>query len=89
MTKTNLPKAQHYVPRFILKSFCIKNTSQVYVFDKKHESVFKTNRRNVAVEKGFYNLEIDGVTASIESNLSELESLSANIVHNTMFALKR
>jgi hypothetical protein len=69
MTKTNLPKAQHYVPRFILNNFCIGDTSQVFVFDKRHESVFKTNIRNVAVEKGFYNLEIDGVTASIEPNL--------------------
>jgi len=75
-----LPKIQHYVPQFILANFCVNNGSQIYVFDKKQGTVFRTHIKNIAAEKGFYNFEEGEASVSIEPNLSQLESVAANLI---------
>ncbi len=75
-----LPKNQHYVPQFLLKNFSFNEDSQIYVFDKSKEVVFETHIRNVAAENGFYNFKSDGTTFSIEHDLSNLETASAQIL---------
>src|ERR1700690_996783 len=71
-----LPKIQHIVPQFILKNFCFNEDEQIYVCDKKTEKVFQTNIKNIAAEKNFYNFKDGEFTFSVESNLSNLESLA-------------
>ena len=75
-----LPKNQHYVPQFLLKKFCFNKDSQIYVFDKSKEVVFETNIKNVAAENGFYNFKADGTTFSIEHDLGNLETATAEII---------
>lgn len=74
------PKNQHYVPQFILANFCIENSSQIFVFDKRREVIFRTHIKNVAAERGFYNFKEGETIVSVESNLSQLESAAANII---------
>lgn len=80
MTKSSLPKIQHYVPQFILKNFCIDNTSQVFVFDKKQKRIFKTNIKNVAAENGFYDINIFDSKVSIEEGMGELETTGSKVI---------
>lgn len=75
-----LPKIQHYVPQFILKNFSAAENSQIYVFDKKKEKVFRTHIKNVAAEKGFYNFDEGDNKFSVEHKLSVLESITAGII---------
>lgn len=82
MAKSNLPKIQHYVPRLILNNFCIGNTAQIFVFDKSSGRVFKTNIKNIAAEKGFYDLKIEEFSATMESSFNKLEGESAHVINN-------
>lgn len=81
MSKNNIPKIQHYVPQFILKNFCIGNTAQIFVFDKLNGKVFKSNIKNVAAEKSFYDLQIKGISVTLELGLSNLEGESSTILN--------
>lgn len=76
----SIPKLQHYVPQFLLKNFCSAGEKKIFVFDKKREETFSTNIKNVAVEQGFYNIELDDIVLSIEPNLSNLESKAAEVL---------
>lgn len=53
------PKRHHYVPRTYLSHFALKNRNeyQIHVMDKKTKNIFKTNIKNIAVEKDFYTVE--------------------------------
>ena len=75
-----LPKNQHYVPQFLLKNFCFNKDSQIYVFDKSKEVIFETNIKNIAAENGFYNFKAGSTTFSIEHDLSNLETATAEII---------
>lgn len=81
MSKRKIPKIQHYVPQFILRNFCVGTTAQIFVFDKLTGSVFKSNIKNVAAEKGFYDLEIKGISTTLELSLSKLEGNSSAILN--------
>lgn len=76
----SIPKLQHYVPQFLLKNFCSEGERKIFVFDKEREETFSTNIKNVAGEKGFYDIEVDDVVLSVEPGLSKLESSAAEIV---------
>lgn len=81
----SIPKNQHYVPRFILKNFAFNSgNNQVYVYDKKEDNSFPTNIENIATEKGFYNIEIKGKKATIETSLSNIEDGAANILEKIL-----
>ncbi|MBU1699833.1 MAG: DUF4238 domain-containing protein [Candidatus Eisenbacteria bacterium] len=73
------PKVQHYVPRLILKRFAEEN-EQVWVFDKKRSSVFKTNISKIAAEKYFYDFEYEGYDLSLESTFENLESGASEVI---------
>lgn len=81
MSIRKIPKIQHYVPQFILRNFCVGKTAQICVFDKTNCSVFKSNIKNVAAEKGFYDLAIKNITATLELSLSDLEGESSTILY--------
>jgi hypothetical protein len=50
----SIVKNQHYVPQSYLKHF--SNNDQIWVFDKETKKSFKTNVKNIASEKEFYDL---------------------------------
>jgi hypothetical protein len=75
-----LAKNQHYVPRCLLRGFA-SASEKVWVFDKQADRhPFETSVKNVAAEKGFYNLETPSGMASLEPALARLEDLVAPIL---------
>jgi hypothetical protein len=73
--------AQHYVPQFILRNFaCNEKKTQIWVFSKKTSKIFQTNIRNVASEKDFYDIPIDGKEFSFDPTLTQLETYAAPII---------
>lgn len=66
-------KLQHYVPRFYLRAFA-DTKGQIHVVDMEPPGrEFDTGVAVVAVEKGFYDIDIGSATLSTESWLAELE----------------
>lgn len=74
-----IPKTQHYVPQFILKQFVTTN-DQVWVFDKRTGKKFKTNLKNVACEKGFYDFEFSDHRLTLEISLSEVDDQASRVI---------
>ena len=71
---------QHYVPKMLLRRFAIDPSvkdPQVYVFDKREHKKFPTAIKNVAAERGFYDLKRGDPSLSIEPLLTELEGHAA------------
>jgi len=73
---------QHYVPKFFLRNFTEpdekRSDEKIWAFDKSNSSIFRTNLRNVAAQRGFY--DIDDVSIPTESLLSELEGHAALVL---------
>lgn len=71
-----LPKIQHYVPQFYLRRFAERKKKGHFIFcyDKQTGRVFQTHVRNVASEKGFYDLKYQGKTITLEPSLARMES---------------
>ena len=55
------PENQHYVPKMLLRNFCISNTEQIYVYDKWERRSFQTNIKNISCERDF-NVAEQGTT---------------------------
>lgn len=71
---------QHYVPQFILKNFSEGKKHHVWVFDKLTGRKFKTNVRNIAAERGFYDIELENNIATLEPSITDLEIKSSRII---------
>lgn len=71
---------QHYVPRFLLKNFTHGKKPMVFVYDKSNDKRFHVNIRNIAAEKGFYDLEIEDGVLTLEPNLAHLEAKTSGII---------
>lgn len=67
---------QHYVPRFLLRNFCVGAKSQLWAYDKSTGKSFKTAVENVAGERDFYELTFGG-SLSLEEGLSRLEAAAS------------
>ena len=81
MKPTGTPQVQHYVPKFILRSFGTgRRRSQVFVYDKHEDRVFLSSIANMAAERRFYDIEVDDKTASLEPLLSDLESEASVLI---------
>lgn len=79
MTRTNRPKAQHYVPQFYLRNFATKNRKHYSIrcFDKSTGKAFTSNVKNVSQQNYFYDFKLEnGEEASIEELLSRVETNS-------------
>ncbi len=80
-----MPPAQHhYVPRFLLKNFAHGKNPQIYVYDKSDDRSFRTNIRNVAAERGFYDLESGDSVLTIEPSLAHLEANSSRVLKKVL-----
>lgn len=81
----------HYVPQFLLRQFCNAD-GRVHVFDKWTDRSFVSNTRNVACERGFYDVKIDNETVSFEPLLCSVENaalaaLNLVVENNTLAVL--
>jgi hypothetical protein len=79
---------QHIVPEFLLSHFPVKGSDRLFAFDKWTEKVFPTTPEKAAKEGGFYDIELDGKVASLESPLSNLESAAAPIIDKLIGAIQ-
>lgn len=82
------PKRHHYVPRNYLERFA--NGDQVFV-RRRDGSTFTANCINVAVESGFYDIELAGGAKSkqVEDVLADIEGTTADVfrtIDHTMAA---
>lgn len=75
-----LPKVQHYVPKMLLKNFSFGKKRKVWVYDKQLGVEYETNIKNVAAERGFYNLDGPDGLFSMEPTFQRLESHCSRIV---------
>lgn len=70
-------RKHHYVPQCYLKQFAVshKKTPQICVFDRIEKKVFKTGIDNVAAERDFNSINIEGVPTDLfENEMSHFES---------------
>jgi hypothetical protein len=68
---------QHYVPQLLLRGFSREVEEQVFVFDKRTEAVFRSSIRNIACERGFYNIQ---GTAALDRAMLRAEEAAAPII---------
>jgi Protein of unknown function (DUF4238) len=70
---------QHYVPQMLLRGFStVPGGEQVWVFDKRTQRAFPTAIRNIAAERGYYDL--DG-SAVLDAAMNEADDLAASIIN--------
>jgi hypothetical protein len=71
---------QHYVPQCLLRAFSDAD-GNVHAFDKATRATFASNPRNVAGERGFYDLPMgEKVDATVEKHLSRLEGEAEGVL---------
>jgi|SRR5579872_6607917 len=61
----NIPKKQHYVPKFYLKSF----GNPIYCYDKLNDKIYLTNPKDIGQQNHYYDLK-DLPAGTMESLLS-------------------
>jgi len=71
---------QHYVPQLLLRGFVTRGRKQVYVFDKRTEKVFRSSVRNLACERGFYDLDDEAIPERFDRWLTQLEEHTAPVI---------
>jgi hypothetical protein len=71
---------QHIVPKFLLQNFTADKKHRVWVFDKHTGAKFRTNRKNVAAERGFYDLASGTSELSVEPALARVEDRCAPLI---------
>src|SRR4051812_29790680 len=69
-------RRHHYVPQCYLKGFCRhRGKPKLFVVDTKHLRTFSTPPANVAVERDFHAVDIEGVpTDALENSFAQFES---------------
>jgi uncharacterized protein DUF4238 len=70
-------RRHHYVPRFYLKAFAVsrKEKWQTTVLDRIERKQFQTAIENVAAERDFNRVELDGIAPdAFESIMAAIES---------------
>ncbi len=77
-------KIQHYVPKFLLRSFGTGKKDQLWVFDKASGRTFRTNAKNVASEARFYDFVVNGEHHSLEEGLSRIESQAKPVMERIL-----
>lgn len=82
------PKIEHYIPQCYLKFFTSnKDKKQIFVYDKLTHNIFRTNIKNIANEKYFYDLvqsETQKRNQNVEDFFSKLETYYNTILEATL-----
>jgi hypothetical protein len=72
-----IARRQHYVPRCYLKNFSVprKAKRQIQVFDRKDGRTFPSAIDNIAVERDFHTVNVEGIEPDVfEKSMAEFES---------------
>jgi hypothetical protein len=77
---------QHYVPKFYLKNFTVRDSKNIYCFDKVSEKSFLTNIQDIAHENMFYGLA--EIKDAVEHGLANLEQRFFVPAYNELLRLK-
>jgi hypothetical protein len=68
------PRKQHFVPQFYLRGFVGKK-DQLFVIDRPSKKTFRTAPKNVAAERDFNRVDVEGMDPNaVENALAEFES---------------
>jgi hypothetical protein len=78
-----MPNNDHYVPQFLLRRFCDAD-GRLHVYDKWNDRKFVSSTRNVASEKGFYDLQFDGEMVSLEPLLCKIEEMALGALNSVV-----
>ena len=71
---------QHYVPQMLLRGFTTTpDVEQVWVFDKRTGKTFPTAIRNIAAERGYYDL---GGSAVLDAAMNRADAIAAGILNS-------
>lgn len=71
------------MPQLLLSGFATEKRKQLYVLDKRTESVFRSSIRNLACERGFYDLHSGtGTPDRVDRWLGELEGNVGPVVRS-------
>ncbi len=73
---------QHYVPQLLLRGFATVKRKQVYAFDKQTERVFRSSVRNLACERGFYDLGDGEDKSGHDQWLGQLEEQAGPVMQS-------
>jgi hypothetical protein len=83
-------RRHHYVPCCYLKGFAVarkKGKHQIQVYDREKRETYETAIENVAVERDFNRVDIDGVASdALESGLGSFEGTMAPALERTLAA---
>jgi hypothetical protein len=67
------PRKHHFVPQFYLRGFTGDN-DQLFVVDRPSEKTFRTSPKNVAAERDFNRVDVEGLAPdAIEKALADFE----------------
>lgn len=67
------PRRQHFVPQFYLRGFAGEK-DQLFVVDRPSKKTFRTAPKNVAAERDFNRVEVEGIAPNaVEKALAEFE----------------
>jgi hypothetical protein len=70
---------QHYVPQMLLRGFVTDpDREQVWVFDKRTGKTFQTAIKNIAAEKGYYDI---GTSAVLDAAMNSTDDIAAGIIN--------
>lgn len=70
----------------LLRNFAVSKSEQVYAFDKQTNHIIRTNIRNIATERNFYDLVFEGRRRSLEPALGRLETITADALKKVIVA---
>lgn len=83
MSKQQISRRHHYVPKFYLAGFTPSATPEDYlwIFDKKTRKSWKSKPQNVAFERDFFRADLPGFSPNIfENALSDFENKASGIL---------
>ena len=81
----NIARNHHYVPQFYLRGFLDPNrqNEQFHVIDKVDRRHFVTSPRNIAAQRDFNKINIQGhAVDEIESRLAQVEGQAATVLRD-------
>jgi hypothetical protein len=85
--KTNKPRSYaptdaHYVPQLLLRGFATTESEHLFAFDKSTGAIFRSSIRNLACERGFYQLQDRVDPNRVDRWLTELEDTAGPIIRS-------
>lgn len=78
-------KKEHYVPQGYLEKWCIESSNQVHVFDKEKDKQRINHIKDVASERYFYDLNLEGVFSEQEIKFYNLEGIDLSKIDDEQY----